>query len=539
MLANGIARAFRSLFETRTNGNTWWYANNDAYLNSETYRRSSTAALNYAAVWRAMSLISGDVGKTPMNTLKRVNGGKERQDKHPLWKLLRQRPNEYMNSIDFFGYLQKSALSHGNGYGYIVRDGNRRPRALLPLSPQSVGVERIDGELIYRINEVREYGIEPRIAAASDMLHVRGMTRDDFPGIMGESVLSRARRSLSTGINAAAFTEKFFLNNARPGGIFQKDTPMRPGEDVTLREQWEKNYAGPENAHRIAFIGGMKFVPIQIPAKDAQLLELRVFENREIALWFGVPPHKLGDPNPTSYSSLEMLTQDYIDALDPWYVRFEQEFTEKLLSFPEWDSGDLLLEFDRTSLLRVDYQARTEGDAKSLQSGSVTINEVRNRNNLPPVEEGERTMVPVNFTFLDRVDDQIDAATAPPPAPVIAPPAADAPKDEPKADDAPAPKPEEKPAPERSVVRDAVRATVARELKRAAKNKKRSLSAEIAVSIEPYVRLIQASPHDVAARIESVANRIKDTGEVGTFDFGPDANVIVDQFMLDTADTAV
>jgi hypothetical protein len=71
-------------------------------------------------------------------------------------------------------------------------------------------------------------------------------------------------------------------------------------------------------------------------ARDAQMLESRAFDAREIANVLGVPPHKLGDPSRTAYNSLESENQGYRDdTLGPWFAAWEQECDAKLLTEAE------------------------------------------------------------------------------------------------------------------------------------------------------------------------------------------------------------
>jgi HK97 family phage portal protein len=93
-------------------------------------------------------------------------------------------------------------------------------------------------------------------------------------------------------------------------------------------------YSGLENAHKAALLeDGVDLKILSNNARDSQLLETRAHEIREVANWFGIPPHKLGDTTRTAYASLEQENQSYLDdAVDPWLVTWEEEGRDKLLT---------------------------------------------------------------------------------------------------------------------------------------------------------------------------------------------------------------
>jgi HK97 family phage portal protein len=133
------------------------------------------SALNYSAVFAAVGLISSQVGNLPLVLYRKVGeGGKERFDRHPLYRLIHDRPNPDMSSFVFRETLQAHILTWGNGYAEIQRDGAGRPAAFWPITPDRVTPFRrsADAPLEYRI--VNRDGGDVFIPQG-DMLHYRGM----------------------------------------------------------------------------------------------------------------------------------------------------------------------------------------------------------------------------------------------------------------------------------------------------------------------------------------------------------------------------
>jgi len=310
-------------------------------------------ALTYAAVWRAVNLISRDVAKLPLHVLKRVDpSGKERDTAHPAYALLRRKPNPYFGAFIFRQVLQAHVLLHGNGYAWIERDGDATPLGLYVLNPETTYPVRANGVLYY-VTSLSDGTLLKMIA--SDVLHVRGL---GFDGLIGYSVIQYAAQTIGMGIAARDHAAGFYGKGARPGVVLEYPMFLDEAAKVNIARSWNDMYAGSANAHKTAILeGGLKLSPFSVNAKDSQFIETRAFEIREVANWFGLPPHKLGDTTRTSYNSLEQEQQSYLDeSLDGCLIPWEEEAGDKLLTEQQKNEDSHLIEFERGALLRVDYK---------------------------------------------------------------------------------------------------------------------------------------------------------------------------------------
>jgi HK97 family phage portal protein len=354
------------------------------------------SALALSAVWRAVNLISSDVGKLPLHVYHRLpEGGKERAKGHPAYKLLRRMPfpGEYLTAFQFRKMLTAHALLTGNGYAWINRAATQAPAALHPLSPDLTHAVRVDGVVAYvtRVND-REVAIP-----AEDMLHIRGLA---FDGLSGYSVVTVARESLGLGLAQQQYSSVYFKNAARPSMVIQHPGVMSEKAQENFLRSWNRVHGGLDNAHRAALLQeGAEVKPITINAKDSQLLESREYGLRDVANWFGVPAHKIGDTARTSYSSLEQENQSYLDqGLDPWLVPWEEECTAKLISDRQRGADSFFAEFERNALVRADLPARFNGYNTGIQGGWLSRNEVRERENLNPIPGGDVYLTPLNMS---------------------------------------------------------------------------------------------------------------------------------------------
>jgi HK97 family phage portal protein len=141
-------------------------------------------ALNYSAVWAAVSLISSTVGSLPLKLYKRLpNGGKEPYTNHKLYQILHDEPNPEMTSMVFRETMQAHVLMWGNAYALIQRDGVGKPAALWPQEPQNVRPFKNErDQLEYEVINARGVKV---FVPASEMLHIPGL---GFDGVTGSGV---------------------------------------------------------------------------------------------------------------------------------------------------------------------------------------------------------------------------------------------------------------------------------------------------------------------------------------------------------------
>jgi len=383
-------------------------------------------ALSIPAVFACVRAISEDVAKLPIHVYRQTETGKERLRNHPLARLVRDRPNPHMSWFDLASTSTAHALTWGNGYVEIVRDGNGRPSEFWPLEPDRVEVRRstVKPEEIVYIYDDPALG-KRRTIFEVDVLHVKGLGYD---GLIGYSVIGWARKSLGLTAAAEKFGSSFFGNSSLPKGVLEHPGVLGEEAQKNLRESWEKIHRGVGNYGRVAILEeGMKFTALTIPPEDAQFLETRQFQIPEVCRWFRMPPHKVADLTRATFSNIEHSSIEYVgDTLLPWLVRWEQEIRRKCFTGGE---GNLFVEFVTAALLRGDLKSRYDAYAIGRQWGWLSPDDVREFENLNPIEGdgGKIYLVPANMTNADvfaKIEEPpAEPSTTPPGGGATKPPA--------------------------------------------------------------------------------------------------------------------
>lgn len=394
---------------------------------------NETTALTYSAFWACVNAISTDVASYPLIHYKRLKGsGKERYTDSKLYRIVHDEPNPEMTSFTFRQTLTAHALTWGGGYAEIVRDGSGSPIALWPLTPNRVMVGRgARGQIQYEV--ARPDGGPADVLPAMNMLHVPGL---GFDGMVGYSVVAKARESIGLGLATEQFGGTFFGNGATFGGVISYPGP-RPTElsEKNYRESLEVTHQGVARAHKmLALYNGAKYERGNgIPPDDAQFLETRLHQVEEMCRWFRMPPHKIQHLLRSTNNNIEHQgIEYYTDTTRPWCVRWEQECNRKLIAPSE--RRIQFFEHMIEGALRGDLPSRYAAYAIGRNWGWLSADDVREKENMNPLPEGQGQiyLLPSNMVPANRIDEVIDKQVAPDPKPV-APAEPDA---DPKDDDA-------------------------------------------------------------------------------------------------------
>jgi HK97 family phage portal protein len=346
-------------------------------------------ALNYSAVFAAVRIISEAVSSLPLHLYERLpNGGKRRASGTPLYSLVHDAPNDEMGSLQWREASMAHLLLWGNSYSEIVRDLEGNAVELWPLDPSQVKPTRTaNGDLFY---DVGGKVALPR----ENVLHVSGLS---FDGISGISPIAQARQSIGLALAIEQFGAGFFGRGARPGGILTFPGQLSSEARANLRRSFEDLHSGSGNSHRVALLEqGLKWESIGVPPDDSQFLQSREFQVIEICRWFNLPPHKLKELAKMNYNSLEQMNVEFLtDTLRPWLVRWEQQLNRKLLR--RQDRERFFFEHAVEGILRGDLQSRYTSYSIARNWGWLSVNEIREKENLNPVDGGDTYLTPQNM----------------------------------------------------------------------------------------------------------------------------------------------
>ncbi len=370
----------------------WYGTTLGAFSSSGTFV-TADSAMRLSAVWACRRLIADSLASSPLFVYNYLaDGGRQRATQHPLFELLHSRPNRLQTSFEFVEQLTGDCLMRGNGYAQILPGPRGFADQLVRIPPDAVTPERVGDTVRYQV--LQDDGTK-KMLNGEDVFHLRGLGDD---GLVGLSVIQYARESFGVALAAEGYGARFFSQDARPGGVLKHPNKLVPEAAKRLKESWEAAHGGYGKAHGTAVLEeGVEWQQIGMTSEDAQFLQTREFQIADIARWFGCPLHLIQETSKaTSWGSgIESLGIAFVTyTLLPWARRWEQAISRDLILAPGYYFAEFLLD----GLARGDLGSRYSAYAVGRNWGWLSVNEIRQKENMNPIEGGDDYLVPLNMT---------------------------------------------------------------------------------------------------------------------------------------------
>jgi len=348
-------------------------------------------ALRIAAVFDAVRIISEDVASLPLHVYDGKGASRSKVEYLRLSELLHDAPNDYQTAMDFREALTASLLIAGHGYAEIERMQSGEIAALHFIDPYRVAIQTTDGRL--------RFSIDGKPFPSKDIFHLHGFSTD---GIHARAIAQQACDSLELSRSLDIYGREFFRKGGNLKAVLKSDRKLSDEARERLREGFRLLYSnGPAAGNSVAVLeDGIDYHQLTSKPEESQLLELRRFQVNEVARWFRLPPHMLGDLERATHSNIEQQAIEYVRySLRPWLIRWEQAIKRQLLD------GDRYAEHNVEGLLRGDIKSRYEAYSIGRQWGWLSTNDIRTKENLPPISGGDEYLVPLNMQRMKEGSD--------------------------------------------------------------------------------------------------------------------------------------
>lgn len=374
---------------------------------------STQQMLSNPTVYRSIREIVDNIASQEVRVFEvGSDGSRKHLTSHPAARCLNKRANPHMTALALKQSLITSAILYGAGYAEIRWDNTNRHevKQIWPLRAENMQIQLADdGESFVYVYTQPQTG-EVKTFEEKDIVHVRGPVLPVDNIYEGDSVFQRAESAVTLATAMERFATMFFQNNAQPGGYLKAG----PGKGLSAEERdtqvanWIQAHSGPENAGKVAALGGgWEWVPSQIDVESTQLVEARQHQVEEIARVFGVPLVLLGvaaaaQGYGTNVS--ELLLQFVRGPLAPWIVAVTEELSYKLLE------ENRELEIDVEPLIRGNALQAAQADQIRINSGVKNPAECRAEMGRNGYEGADQYFMASNVTTVEKL-------LAPPPEP--------------------------------------------------------------------------------------------------------------------------
>lgn len=358
-------------------------------------------AMQHSTVFQCVNVISESIASLPLHLYEENSETeKQRATSHPLSKILKRKANTEMTAFSFWQTMIYHILIWGKGFAYIERNKLNMIIGLWPLLPNKTKIKRTEkGELYV---ETKNLNNETVLLKRSEVLYIPGISVD---GIDGKSPIAFARESIGLAVAAEEFGARFFGQGTHLGGVLEHPNSLSDEAYERLKEGFSNMHEGLTQSHRVKILEeGMKYHALGIPPEDAQFLETRKYQKEDIAALFRVPLHMVNSPSQSASNNIEQQDIGFVKhTLRPWIVRIEQAVYMDLLT--EQEQEKYYAEFLVEGLLRGDIKSRYDAYSIGRQWGWLSVNDIRQKENMNAVKGGDTYMIPLNMIPAEMVED--------------------------------------------------------------------------------------------------------------------------------------
>ena len=351
-------------------------------------------ALGIPAIYRGVSLISDAIGALDLCAYR------NKREVTPTPQIL-MRPVPTETRMETISAMAASLIIHGNYVAVLGEPGlNGYPESIYPVSPDRVEVVREKGRIVYKIDEVTY--------DRSQIFHIKNFV---MPGdLVGRGILAIAKQALGKEIAINEYASRYFDGGVNPTAVIKSANPDLSQEEAdALKTAWMAMYSS-RNRSPVVMNSSTDFEVLSSNAAESQLVEAQTAGLTEAANILGLPPYFLGSPNSSrTYSNVEQENLQLIKwSIQPIAERIEAAFSDLLVR-------GQVAKFKYESLLKTDTLSRYQAYQTGLSSGFLSVDEVREYENLDPMdyEEDENDIAEqpedsMQDDVADTVEDNLD-----------------------------------------------------------------------------------------------------------------------------------
>lgn len=390
---------FDKLFESRAVSYQTIWASGDSveFGNLSGTSINSDNIFQVNAVYSAVSLIADTISTLPLGAFYRFDGARLPFFNAPSWV---QQPDVDLPRNAFYNSVIVSLLIDGNAFIRVFSNARGDVVNLVVLNPHQVEIKRNGlGRLMFKIQGEKTPLTSEQVIYIPDLLK---------PGsIRGTSRVEQLNDNFGLAKAMEAFASTFFGQGTNMSGVIEFPGNLTQEQSENLRNGFDRAHAGWRRGHKTGVLsGGATWKQTQIDPQNSTMVESRKMAVLDVCRAFNVPPHLLAvTEGSSSYASVEQTNLAWVThGLRPLISKLEDALTP-LLQRVE-GGANAFLRFNIDGLLRADIQSRMSAYSTGLQSGFLTINDVRRLEDLPPVADSSADTVRVPLANVN-----IDAAT--------------------------------------------------------------------------------------------------------------------------------
>lgn len=365
-------------------------------------------ARSEATYFACLKILSEAVGKLPLKLLQKTKkDGVIEATKHPLYNVVRNRPNRFMTSSTFWSTNEYYRNHFGNAVSMIV--GYGKEMQLIPLDYSKLEIWYDDGKLLSEIPDVwylYNAGEKYYKLSSEQVLHFKTSITEN--GIKGLSVREMLKSTIEGNQKSQKMQNALYDTGFTAKAVVQYTGSLNDENAKKFLQNIENYAKGNVDAGKglVPIPLGSTLTPLNTKLTDNEFLELKKYSALQIAAAFGIKPVQINDYSKSSYASSENQNLAFlVDTLLFILKQYEEELNYKLLSDLELKQG-YFFKFNTGMLLRADMKTQIESITQAISNGLYTPNEGRAYLDLEAKDGGDSLIVNGSMIRVEQVGSQ-------------------------------------------------------------------------------------------------------------------------------------
>lgn len=325
-------------------------------------------ATSLPVVTKSVNWIASAIAALPIKMYKLTNSGyQEVQDDYRL-ALVNEYSGNCMTANDLKRQILTDLLLEGNGYAYISKKGNKIEKLSYIPTRHLTFTESVDN-----INKVINVWVDGKQVQDYNVFRLVNNTKN---GISGIGFISDCQELLGTVLNSLQYENSSISSGVRRGFLKSK-SKLDSDKMNELRRAWKK-LTTPNRSDVLVLNAGIEFEDASSTATESQLSQNKVINMHQILSYFGLPTNFFEGVN----------SDAYLTAIRIAVLPLVKQFTTALNNFLllESEKSNMKFEIDTRSLVEIDVNAKYNMYQTALTNGILTIDEVRQREQLPVLD---------------------------------------------------------------------------------------------------------------------------------------------------------
>ena len=308
------------------------------------------------------------------------------------------RPNPYMTGYDLIYDLVATRSLYDTAYWFIMEGDSGK--VIHPFPPAWV-TPLADSHFGPRSYRVQVPGVDRYVDVPGDnVVEFRGWT--PTPSLVTSSPVETLRMVLEEQHSSRKHRLQLWRRNGRVGSYIARPKDAAPWDDTARRRFMDMFTAFTGDNAKAGGVplleDGMELKRNAFTSADEQWAESVKISLETVAQVYQVNPTMVGVLEGTNYSNMKEFNRAlYRTSLGPDIVQIEERITEfvlPLLGAPD----DQFVKLNVESMLRGSFEEQVKVFSASVGGPWMTRNEARALQDMPPLDEGNELITPLNVT---------------------------------------------------------------------------------------------------------------------------------------------